>query len=270
MREAEERRYRGPAAHIEQVPHECPTPTRSPSREVGAPASHPPNIGAIRVGGAHGTSPSPMRNTNEAVSSTHCPLISPSVSQMSWNPPYDPYCPSSSASTSTSELAESPDLPPFDSGESLPFPRLPSLEELTLPQPPMDTALGAHPFDSGFMIKEGLFHSGAGSSPDDASQGGMSNHTAAWSDNWLGYDTPDEQGDSPNVDAEGEPDFGDLLGDTRARLEAHAHTRAHGRGAAQENVSASILWSSRTPCDGRSPIISAVAGACSLPGSLRF
>ncbi len=218
MREAEERR-------VDQLPYET---------ESGFSADHQPTTSGIR--GAHRTpSPSPIENPSG-------PFTMPVVSQAGFNVLHMPYCSSSEASTSVSEVGNSPAISPFDSGGLFPFPRLPSLEELSLPQPLTGNALGARPCDTEFVIQEGLFHPAAGSALGDTLQGGMSNHTA-WSHNWFGYGSFAEQNEGPHAAAEGEEDLKDLSGDPHSHLKPHTYKGLDGRHAPQENVSVDILWS---------------------------
>ena len=156
-----------------------------------------------------------------------------------------PCYPSSEASTSTSEVGESPGMLPFDNGvsTSFPFPRLPSLEELALPQPLVVNALGARPWDTEFVLQAGLSHTPPESALGEDMQEDMSNHTM-WSHNWFGCDNLDQ---GPDIAAEGEEGLNDLLGDPHALIEVHTHrSTVNGRHATQENVSAVILQSHGT------------------------
>ncbi|KAI1794416.1 hypothetical protein LXA43DRAFT_883747 [Ganoderma leucocontextum] len=225
VHEAEDNRRRSSAVHIEQLLH---------AAEPGASIDRPPTISAIQD--AHGTpSPSPVENPNGVVCDSTYPFMMPVVSRASFNVLHMPYYSSSEASTSTSELGASPALSPFDSGGSFPFPRLPSLGELALPQPLTTGALGVRLHDSGFIIPDSSFHAAAGPALGNALQGGLSNHTA-WPHNWFGCDHLGDQYESPDVDAEGEEDLDDLSGDPHARLELYTHSGVDGRHAAPENV----------------------------------
>ncbi|KAM5531601.1 hypothetical protein V8D89_014716 [Ganoderma adspersum] len=232
-REAQEHRCRPPAAYMEQLPYGI---------EAEVSADRPPTTSGIQ--GANGTpSPSPIENPNAVASDS--PFILPDIPQASFEFFRMPCYSSSEASTSTSEVGESPGISPFDSGASFPFPRLPSLEELALPQPLVGNGLGTRPWDTEFVLQEGLSHPPPGPAPDRDLHGPMSNHTM-WSHNWFGCDN---LGQNPDIAAEGEEDLDDLLGDPHTLVEVHAHRRVNGRHATQEN---------------REPL------SCAKPGQLEF
>ena len=180
-REAEEHRCHPSAVPIEQPPHG--------TEESVAVDLLPATSGVHRSNETPYASP--IENPNVVASNS--PFIPPTIPQASFEVFRMPCYPSSEASTSTSEVGESPGMSPFHNevSTSFPFPRLPSLEELALPQPLVVNALGARPWDTEFVLQEGLSHTPPESALGEDMQEAMSNHTM-WSHNWFGCDNLDQ------------------------------------------------------------------------------
>ncbi|PIL23376.1 transcription factor [Ganoderma sinense ZZ0214-1] len=221
-REAEERRCRAPATHREQLPY---------GSEAGVPESaNDPSTTDDSIRGVNGTMyPSPVDNPNVVTGDSS--FIPQGVPQTSFEIFRMPCYSSSEASASTSEVGGSPAISPFDSRASFSFHRLPSLEELALPQPLAGNTLGARPCNTEFVLQEGLSHPSPGLAADENFQGITSNHTA-WSHNWFGCDNLDQ---SPGIAAEGEQDLDDVLGNPHPFIEVHTHTEVDGQHGTQEN-----------------------------------